>query len=126
MFQASWVHLPQAIHLLIRDLTLSFPVLKVTYSHVESAKNCSDANSKICDDPVSIINSDAWRHGHNYFFSPDHPLASDTFLTVASGVPQWTPPAHEHLCAKCSIPCPCARVPGVLSTLRTQQTQTNS
>ena len=100
-------NLCRSIHLLLRDISLSFPCITITYSHVESGKNCADANSKVCDDPVAAINSPEWRHGHSYFMDPNMPLASDIFLTVNNGVPVWTPPVTEHVCSVCSAPCPC-------------------
>jgi hypothetical protein len=111
-------NLCRSIHLLLRDVSLSFPNITITYSHVESAKNCADANSKIVDDPVAAINSPEWRHGHPYFMDANMPLASDIFLTVNNGTPVWTPPATEHACTICSAPCPC--LPCTWSSVDTQ------
>ena len=86
---------------------MNFPAIKITYSHIESAKNCADVNSKILEDPVSAINSPEWRYGHSYFMDKDMPAPSDIFLTVTSGTPSWTPPATEHVCTTCSAPCKC-------------------
>ena len=67
-------NLCRSIHLLLRDLSLSFPCITITYSHVESLKNCADANCKVCEDPVAAINSTEWRNGHPYFMDPAMPL----------------------------------------------------
>ena len=103
-------NLSRSIHLLLRDISMSFPCLTITYSHVESLKNCADGNSKVQQDPVGVINSAEWRHGQPYFLDPTMPLAKDIFLTVKVGVPLWTPPAvapHEQSCSACTTPCPC-------------------
>ena len=89
---------------------MSLSCLTITYSHVESLKNCADGNSKVQLDPVGVINSAEWRHGQPYFLDPNMPLAKDIFLTVKLGVPLWTPPAvvpHEQSCSVCIKPCPC-------------------
>ena len=100
-------NLCRSIHLLLRDLSLGFPTVKITYSHVWTLLNCADANSKITDDPITVINSQEWRHGHAYFMDMKMPAKDDVYLSVLNGIPSWTPPPTEHACNVCSTPCPC-------------------
>ena len=89
-------------HNLIRDLTLRFPFIQVTFSYVESSQNVADINSKVHLDPVSLINSNMWRFGNKDFLNVSWPAKNDIYLTVTDGIPHWTPPKRATTsCQKC-------------------------
>ena len=80
-------NITRGIHLLLRDLTLTYSSLMITYSFVESQLNTADLHSKLVDDPVAIANSDQWRSGNDCFFDARYPPVCDIYLSIFNGKP---------------------------------------
>ena len=69
-----------AIHKTISDLVNRFPNLVIKYVHIKGSDNPSDAATKHVHDPVALINSNAWRHGPEFFKDPMWPSEEIVFL----------------------------------------------
>ena len=70
------------LHVMCRDLSQELAVV-ITFSYVSSQENISDKNSKLCYDPVFVLNSKTWRNGHPWFLDGNFPTPGDTYLTVS-------------------------------------------
>ena len=68
------------IHKQISDLVNKYKNVVVKYAHIMGTANPSDYATKITNDPTTLVNSNLWRYGPNFYRDESWPPEEITFI----------------------------------------------
>ena len=68
-----------------QDVTRMFPKVKIHFTWIPTHVNAADPLTKFIPDPIPIMNSNFYRHGHEYI-RQESQVSLNTFMIVSKGI----------------------------------------
>ena len=97
------------IHRIFSEIVQSYKNIEIKVAHCEGARMPGDYLTRLVPDPVSLINSDLYRHGNDCWGHSAWPKPQNTYLKYSHNAPpvfqNAVPEQHtSHLCVRCVQP----------------------
>ena len=89
-----------SIHSVLTNLSGLLPKVSIKMLHAKSSNIAADAVTKKLSDPISVCNSDLFRHGPSCYMSDSFPEDDRVFLTFKNGKSSYKAPKTEQIFSK--------------------------